>query len=96
MGRVSRWIRVGDNIIDTLNEFSKLTRAVDAAALRKTVEEELSTNYKHIDKKNALMLKMGETLDNVILPLVGGNDNDKSYIAFNKAGEALCDNDLRL
>lgn len=96
MGRVSRWIPVGENIIDTLNELSKLTRAVDAAALRKAVEEILNTNYKHIDKKNALMLKMGETIDNIILPLVGGNDNDKNYLAFNKAGEALCNNDLRL
>ena len=96
MGRVSKWIRVGDNIIDTLTELSKLTRAADAAALRKAVEEELATNYKHVDKKKELMLKMGETLDNVVLPLVGGNENDKSYIAFNKAGEKLCDDDLRL
>ena len=96
MGRVSRWIRVGDNIIDSLTELSKLTRATDAAALRKAVEEELGTNYRHVDRKKELMLKMGETLDNVVLPLVGGNENDKSYIAFNKAGEKLCDDDLKL
>ena len=96
MGRVSKWIRVGDSIIDTLNELSKLTRATDAAALRRTVEEELSTNYKHVEKKKELMLKMGETLDNVVLPLVGGNENDKDYIAFNKAGEKLCDDNLKL
>lgn len=96
MGRVSKWIRVGDNIIDTLAELSKLTRAADAAALRKAVEEELNTNYKHVEKKKELMLKMGETLDNMVLPLVSGNENDKSYIAFNKAGEKLCDDDLKL
>lgn len=96
MGRVSRWIHLGDNILDTLDELCKLTRATDAAALKKLVEEELSTNYKHIEKKKELMLKMGETLDNIILPLVGGNDNDKNYIDFNKAGENLCDNEFKI
>ncbi|MDE5948546.1 MAG: hypothetical protein K2G86_07175, partial [Prevotella sp.] len=96
MGRVSRWINVGDDMIATLNELSRTTRAMDAAALRKTVEEEMTANYKHIDKKNELMLKMGDVLDNVLLPLVGGNDNNPEFVAFNKAAEKLCDNDLKL
>ena len=96
MGRVSRWIKLGDNILDTLNELCKLNRATDAAALKKAVEEELDINYKHIEKKKELMLKMGETLDNIILPLVGGNDNDKNYIDFTKAGEILCDNEFKI
>lgn len=96
MGRVSRWINVGDDMIATLNELSRTTRAMDAAALRKAVEEEMNTNYKHIDKKNELMLKMGDVLDNVLLPLVGGNDNNPEFVAFNKAAEKLCDNDLKL
>ena len=95
MGRVSRWINVGENIFDTLDEMSKLTRAVDAAALRKAVETELETNYKHIEKKQQLMQKMGDTLESVILPMVNNNENNPEYIAFNAAGEQLCDNDLR-
>ena len=96
MGRVSRWINVGDNIFETLDELSKLTRSMDAAALRKAVETELETNYKHIEKKQQLMQKMGETLDNVILPLVNNNENNPDYVAFNAAGESLCERDLKL
>lgn len=96
MGRISRWINVGDDMVGTLKELSKMTRAMDAEALKKTVQEELTTNYKHIEKKNQLMLKLGETLDNVLLPLVGGNDNNPVFIAFNAAAEKLCDNDLRI
>ena len=96
MGRVSRWIPVGENMVVSLKELSKMTRAMDAATLRKVVTEELNTNYKHIEKKNQLMLKLGETLDNVLLPLVGGNDNNPVFIAFNAAAEKLCDNDLKI
>lgn len=96
MGRVSRWIEVGENIIESLDELSKTTHALDAAALKKAVETELETNYKHIDKKNALMLKMGEMLDNVLLPLCNGNENHPAFVAFNAAAEKLCDNDLAL
>lgn len=96
MGRVSRWINVGEDMIETLNELSRTTRAMDAAALRQAVEAEMTANYKHIDKKNALMMKMGEVLDNVLLPLVGGNDNNPEFVAFNAAAEKLCDNDLKL
>ena len=66
MGKVSRWIEVGNDILDTLNELSKPTKATDAAALKKAVQDEMDTNYKHIEKKKALMLKMGETIDNII------------------------------
>lgn len=96
MGRVSRWVPVGDDMVNTLTELSKTTRAADAATLKKRVMEELDTNYKHIDKKNELMLKMGETLDNVLLPLVGGNENNMTFVAFNKAAEKLCDDNLKL
>ena len=96
MGRVSRWIYVGNDMIQTLNELCKMTRAVDADALKKAVQTELETNYKHIEKKRQLMLKMGETLDNVLLPLVGGNDNNPEFVAFNRAAEILCDNDLKI
>ena len=83
-------------MIQTLNELCKMTRAVDADALKKAVQTELETNYKHIEKKRQLMLKMGETLDNVLLPLVGGNDNNPEFVAFNRAAEILCDNDLKI
>ncbi len=96
MGRVSRWINVGDDMIATLNELSRTTRAMDAAALRKAVEEEMNANYKHIEKKEELMKKMGNVLDNILLPLVGGNDNNQEFVAFNAAAEKLCDNDLKL
>lgn len=42
------------------------------------------------------MLKMGETLDNVLLPLLGQNENNPVYVAFNKAAEKLCDDDLKI
>lgn len=96
MGRISRWINVGEDMVVTLKELSKLTRAMDAATLKKIIVEELNTNYKHIEKKNQLMLKLGETLDNVLLPLVGGNDNNPVFIAFNAVAEKLCDNDLKI
>ena len=96
MGRISRWINVGDDMVATLKELSKMTRAVDAATLKKIVMEELNTNFKHIEKKNQLMLKLGNTLDNELLPLVGGNDNNPVFIAFNAAAEKLCDNDLKI
>lgn len=96
MGRVSRWIEVGTGIIDTLDEISKQTKAMDAASLKNAVLEELDTNYKHIEKKKALMLKLGELLDNVLLPECGGNENAPAFQAFNKAAETLCDNDLAL
>ena len=96
MGRISRWINVGDNMIDTLKELSKMTRAMDAATLKKVVMEEMNTNYKHIEKRNQLMLKLGETLDNMLLPLVGGNDNNPVFVAFNAVAEKLCDNDLKI
>lgn len=95
MGRISRWINVGDDMIATLKELSKMTRAMDAVALKRVIVEELNTNYKHIEKKNQLMLKLGETLDNVLLPLVGGNDNNPVFVAFNATAEKLCDNDLK-
>ena len=96
MGRISRWINVGNDMVVTLKELSKMTRAVDAATLKKIVIEELNTNYKHIEKKNQLMLKLGEVLDNQLLPLVGGNENNPVFIAFNTAAEKLCDNDLKI
>ena len=96
MGRVSRWIPVGEDIVSTLKELSKMTRAMDAAALKKTVIEEMDTNYKHIEKRKQLMLKLGETLDNVLLPLVNGNENNPVFVAFNKAAEKLCDDDMRI
>ena len=96
MGRVSRWIPVGEDIVATLKELSKMSRAMDAAALKKAVVEEMDTNYKHIDKRKQLMLKLGETLDNVLLPLFNGNENNPVFVAFNKAAEKLCDDDLRI
>lgn len=95
MGKVSRWIKVGDNILDTVNKLCEPTKVADAAILKKVLQEELDVNYKHIEKKKALMLKMGETIDNLVLPLVK-SENNKDYLDFNKAGEKLCDNDLRL
>ena len=96
MGRVSRWIPVGEDIVASLKELSKTTRALDAAALKKAVVEEMETNYKHIEKRKQLMLKLGETLDNVLLPLVNGNENNPVFMAFNRAAEKLCDDDLRI
>ena len=96
MGRVSRWIPVGEDIIASLKELSKTTRALDAAALKKAVVEEMDANYKHIEKRKQLMLKLGETLDNVLLPLVNGNENNPLFVAFNRAAEKLCDDDLRI
>lgn len=96
MGRISRWVNVGNDMVSTLKELSKMSRVMDAATLKKIIMEELNTNYKHIEKKNQLMLKMGETLDNVLLPLVGGNDNNPVFIAFNVAAEKLCNNDLKI
>lgn len=96
MGRISRWINVGEDMVATLKELSKMTRAMDAATLKKVIIEELNTNYKHIEKKKELMLKLGKTLDNVLLPLVGGNDNNPVFIAFNTAAEKLCDNEFRI
>ncbi len=96
MGRVSRWIPVGTDMVNTLNELCKMNRAVDAASLKKAVSEELEANYKHREKKDKLMLKMGETLDNVLLPLLGQNENNPVYVAFNKAAEKLCDDDLKI
>ena len=96
MGRVSRWIRVGENILDSLEEMSKQTRAMDAVALKKAVQDELDANYKHIEKKEALMLKMGKVLDDELLPLFNNNDRDLKFMAFNAAAEKLCDNNLVL
>ena len=96
MGRVSRWIPVGEDMIVTLKELSKMSRAMDAASLKKAVVEEMDANYKHIEKRKQLMLKLGETLDNVLLPLVNGNENNPVFAAFNKAAEKLCDDDLRI
>lgn len=96
MGRISRWINVGDDMVASLKDLSKATRAMDAVALKKCVMEELNTNYKHIDKRNQLMLKMGQTLDNVLLPLLGGNEKNPTFVAFNAAAEKLCDNDLKM
>ena len=95
MGRVSRWIPVGNNILETLDELCKITRAADAATLKKSIKDELDQNYRNNDKKKELMLKMGDTLEKVILPLVGSESN-KTYIEFNKAGEDLCDRNLNL
>ena len=96
MGRISRWVHVGNNPIETLEELSKATRAMDAETLKNVVTVEMEANYKHIDKRNALMLKLGELLDNVLLPLVGDNENNPEFMAFNKAAEELCDSDLKL
>ena len=95
MGRVSRWIPVGNNILETLDELCKITRAADATTLKKSIKNELDQNYRNNDKKKELMLKMGDTLEKVILPLVGSESN-KTYIEFNKAGEDLCDRNLNL
>ena len=83
-------------MVASLKDLSKATRAMDAVALKKCVMEELNTNYKHIDKRNQLMLKMGQTLDNVLLPLLGGNEKNPTFVAFNAAAEKLCDNDLKM
>lgn len=96
MGRISRWINVGDDMVASLKDLSKATRAMDAVALKKCVLDELNTNYKHIEKRNQLMLKMGQTLDNVLLPLLGGNEKNPIFVAFNTAAEKLCDNDLKM
>lgn len=96
LGRISRWIAVGDDMVATLKELSKQTRALDAASLKNAVLEEMNANYKHIEKRKQLMLKLGETLDNVLLPLVNGNENNPVFVAFNKAAEKLCDDDLRI
>ena len=96
MGRISRWIRVEDNIVDTVTELSKLNKALDAASLKNSVITELDANYKHIEKRKDLMLKLGDVLDNVLLPLVNGNENNPVFVAFNSAAEKLCDNDLKI
>lgn len=94
MGRISRWIPVGDDIIDSLRELSKQTRTMDAVALEKAVREEMNTNYKHNTKKEELMLAMGKTLDETLLPLLNNNEQDPVFIDFNAAAEKLCDNNL--
>lgn len=96
MGRTSRWIRIGENILETLEDLSKQSRAMDVVALKKAVQEELNTNYKHIEKKKALMMKMGKVLDDELLPLFNNNDRDLKFMAFNAAAEKLCDNNLVL
>ena len=95
MGKVSRWIEVGSNIEETLNELCKLPRSGDAKLLKDIIRAELNTNYRNNDKKKELMIKMGETLENVILP-IAGSETSKFYQKFNAAGEKLCDNDLNL
>lgn len=95
MGRVSRWIPVGYDIIETLDDLSKMTRIDDSEALIKMVKAEMDANYKHVSKRNDLMLKMGSVLDNVLLPLVNGNENNPNFVAFNKVAEEMCDNDFK-
>ena len=95
MGKVSRWIEVGSNIEETLNELCKLPRSGDAKLLKEIIRTELNTNYRNNDKKKELMMKMGETLENIVLPIAGSETN-KFYQKFNDAGEKLCDNDLNL
>ena len=95
MGKVSRWIKVGSDIVETLTELCKLTRAADAALLKKLIKEELEKNYRNNEKKEILMQKMGETLDSVVLSVAGSEESD-IYKKFNAAGEELCDNDLKL
>lgn len=95
MGIVSEWIAVGNNIVDSLDEMAKQTRAKDAARLRALVKEKLDADYKHIEKKKGLMLAMGQVLVKQVLPLVGGNDKNQTYIDFNKAAEKLCVNEFK-
>ena len=96
LGRVGRWVEVGTDMVDTLNELSKVTRALDTVELKKLIVEELDTNYKHIEKKKQLMRQMGKTLDEVLLPLVGGNENHPIFVAFNRAAENLCHDELNV
>lgn len=95
MGLVSRWITVGENIFETLEIMCKSTHALDAKALRAAVKNEINTNYKHIEKKEALMRKMGEFLTNELLPLCNGNEGNPNFAAFNKTAEELCDNEFK-
>ena len=94
MGIVSRRVCIGDNIVDTLQELSKLTRSMDVVALNKAVRENLDANYKHISKKQELMMAMGKTLQEKLLPLLNNNENDLLYMAFCKAGNKLCEDNL--
>ncbi len=96
MGRVSKWIRVGRNILDTVEELQKLSRTADARQLAALVRKEMEENYKHIEKRKELMLKMGEVLETVVLPLCNGNENNPTFVSFNKEANKLCDNDLKI
>ncbi len=91
-----QWVEIGENMLDSLDILSKTNRAVDANDLRKVVINELDTNFKHIEKRKALMLKMGEVLDNILLPLCNGNDKNPQFVEFNMAAEKLCDKNLQL
>lgn len=95
MGRVSRWIKVGDDVLETLSTLSKSSHALDAKTLRVAIQAEMQSNYKHIDKKEILIKKMGAFLDDTLLPLCNRNENNPQFVLFNKVAEEMCDTEFK-
>lgn len=91
--RAEGFINVGNNILDSLAKLE--IDNPSAYMLSELVYGELAANYRHNAKKAELSKAINELLDNVLLPLCGGNDTDMTYRKFVNAANNLFNNQLK-
>lgn len=79
----SSWTPVGKNILQAVTILAQ--KGQDAAKLTKQIDKIIAEEYIHNARKAELRGKLVALIENTILPLFGGNDQNKEYMAYKKA-----------
>lgn len=75
-------IPVGKNIVQTVTLLSQKTK--EAAQLIKDIDRKLDEEYVHNLKKGELREKLVKVVENMVLPVFGGNMQNKDFMAYRK------------
>ncbi len=75
-------IPVGRNIVQSVSLLSQKTQ--EANALIKDIDRKLDEEYIHNSRKEELRGKLVEVVEKVVLPIFGGNMQNKDFLAFRK------------
>jgi len=75
-------VPVGKNIVQTVSLLSQKTQ--EANELIKTIDKVIAEEYVHNTKKEELRGKIVKIVENVVLPIFGGNMQNKDFMAFRK------------
>lgn len=87
------YVRLGKDAVQALNELSGDEK--NAGTLVKAVDEKLAAEYVHNESKRELKKKIVDFVNNTILPLFNGNDQNREYQSFLRSARAIIENELK-